>query len=87
MNSPYPQFELVSYTVLYVPNPGTNGVMPTFEMNIINKEKKAARHELIHSFVLSLKVTPEFPVASQLFLVLLMLKKTNLLISGSTKVV
>ena len=35
---------------------------PTFDMNIINKEKKAARHKFIQSFVSSLKVEPEFPV-------------------------
>ena len=33
-----------------------------FGMNTANEEQKVARHKLIQSFVLSLKVKPEFPL-------------------------
>ena len=32
-----------------------------FQMDIVNKEKKAARHKLMQSFVLNLNVKPEHP--------------------------
>ena len=63
---------------------------PTFDMNLINKEKKAARHKLIQSFVLNLKVKPEFPVEKPAIFCCVDAEEdepVDLLISGSTKIV
>ena len=48
-----------------------------FKMNIVNEEKKVARHKLIQSFVLSLNVKPEFPVDKPTILAMPMLKTLN----------